>query len=340
MRLFRFFGAAAVACVLASPLPAASLWTADLPEHGWQLTDVGTFNAKLFPYVWHYDLGWLYAYEVEEDEDFWVYSYDKEAWMYGRADLWPWTYTEAGGWDPARLLVFVLAGQSNMEGKNVPTTSVPAEYQGIIPQTLFYKVATQSWEPLAIGVSENKGFGPEISFAHTIQPLVGEPIGIIKVSEGGTDFEVDWNPSTEGPNYKELLNTVAAAVNTRSLYFAGMLWMQGEADTNSTTPGGPQYQQHLYNLIANVRLAWGYPTLPFIAGRIHNGISQRPYFTEVRNAQESLRTGVVNADWFNTDDLSRLNNNTNIHYDTEGMLDLGQRFAEYLWPLMVNPETE
>ncbi|MEY2789336.1 MAG: hypothetical protein RLZZ34_2479, partial [Verrucomicrobiota bacterium] len=103
---------------------------------------------------------------------------------------------------PRAIRVFLLAGQSNMEGADSRARRIDEfpEFQGAgapQPEVLFTALslhdtnASTVWSPLAPGDS----FGPEITFARKLTRSGIAPIALIKSAVGGTTMAFDWNPA-------------------------------------------------------------------------------------------------------------------------------------------------
>jgi len=165
-----------------------------------------------------------------------------------------------GGETP--LKVFVLAGQSNMEGM-AASADLPADMAQPQKDVLLYQAG--AWVPLAPG----KNFGPEIAFGRTMtaaQP--GQQIGIIKVAVGGTNLAVKWSPDDIKSLYGKLVKQVKEAQKGRTIVIAGMLWMQGEADSKNEAMAGA-YKANFLHLIESARRDFGNASLPFVFGRVN-----------------------------------------------------------------------
>lgn len=117
------------------------------------------------------------------------------------------------------LKVFVLTGQSNMQGharvgtlehlKMDPATE--PLFSSLVDDTgsprVFDEVTIAYLTPdgekqgkLTVGYGADEGkFGPELTFGSTIQSLIGEPVLIIKTAWGGKSLHTDFRPPGAGP---------------------------------------------------------------------------------------------------------------------------------------------
>ena len=121
--------------------------------------------------------------------------------------------------DPKPLKVFVLVGQSNMQGHAQLRTF---EHIGMDPKTapLLHEMQADDGTPTVcenvwisylssggekqgrltagFGANENK-IGPELSFGIYLQKILDEPILIIKTAWGGKSLHTDFRPPSAGP---------------------------------------------------------------------------------------------------------------------------------------------
>ena len=170
------------------------------------------------------------------------------------------------------LKVFILAGQSNMEGhgriagsqkgtletlSKDPATA--ARYKHLLDKDGNWIVRDDVWLsyydtkcPLTIGKSAARNaIGPELSFGW----VVGDQYkGMI----AGVKKQLD-NLKTDFPDY-----------DGRGYEFAGFVWFHGWNDM-CTRPAVPEYEQNVVNLINDVRKEFKAPKLPVIIGELGNG---------------------------------------------------------------------
>jgi alpha-galactosidase len=229
--------------------------------------------------------------------------------------------------------VFILAGQSNMEGGG-KVEELPAEWK--TPQqeaqlVRFWETEFKPLDPAKLG----KNFGPEVTFGAEMAKALGRPVGMIKLSVGGTSIEQHWNPTVfdkqkhTGELYKRLVDYVhGIQAKNRNIRIAGMIWMQGEADSRYHAKTTAQYQEKLEALIAGCRAEFGATNMPFVCGRVNP--PDWPYQKQVREAQETAKS--ASYAWINCDDLEK--HPDKLHYNTAGQIELGKRFAAGMLKLM------
>ncbi len=219
------------------------------------------------------------------------------------------------------------------------------------------------WTKLQPGVSDisvdepykNGSFGPEIGFALTHQKLQpGEKIAIIKYAEGGTgiarsqdysdyipalkDFDDkgrNWYPSSNGKEagllYTSLMTNIKnslTALKSRGLNYevVGFLWMQGEHEAGISKKMAEDYGTLLSLLRESIRRDLKLKKLPFIVGEIN---SHTWAFAELaRKVQADACQNDPNSRLVKTTDLPRGSIGGAAHFDADGMMILGNRFAQ------------
>lgn len=219
------------------------------------------------------------------------------------------------------------------------------------------------WTKLQPGVSEisvndpykDGCFGPEIGFAIGLQKaLPDETIAIIKYAEGGTgiarsidyqdyipalkDFDDhgrNWHPpfpdKPAGLLYKNLMDNIQGALaalekDGLSFEIAGFLWMQGEHEAGISNKMAGDYGSLLTSFRESVRNDLHIKDLPFIVGEIN---SHTWAFAEIaRQFQAEACQNDPNSLLIKTTDLSRGSIGGAAHFDADGMMMLGDRFAQ------------
>jgi hypothetical protein len=197
--------------------------------------------------------------------------------------------------------VFLFAGQSNMEGRSDAGGLSADERQDLmrVGKRIRYAYNRQSLGPLAPvpateGVKRRFGadttFGPELFFGLKLAEAWQEAEFLfIKRSIGATSLHGRWNPDwtrekakvmgeeNAEPLYADFIGYVReilAQCEPGSYEFCGILWVQGEADSN-VSKYGPEpsraYGQNLENLINRVRQDTGRPDLPFVLLEVGGG---------------------------------------------------------------------
>ena len=196
-------------------------------------------------------------------------------------------------------------------------------------------------------------FGVEQTFALRLRELNPERnISIVKYSRGGTSIDAEaarqfgsWDPDYGDGDavnqYDHFLATVQNAMTVSdidgdgvddTLVPAGIIWMQGESDADVTEAIALRYQGNLTRLMGLIRNAFGVEDMPVVIGRISDSGQDEEdgkvwdFMDIVHAAQE----GFVEADAAAAlvTSTERYSYSDPWHYDTEGYIDLGRRFAE------------
>lgn len=197
-------------------------------------------------------------------------------------------------------------------------------------------------------------FGVELTFAHWIRQLdPNTNIALIKYSRGGTSIDAEaagtfgsWDPHyDEGSGINQYDHFLAAITHATAiddidgdgrrdrLVPAGIVWMQGESDGSYTEMIARRYEDNLRELVGLIRAALRVDDLPVVIGRISD--SGQDEDGKVWDHGNVVR--VAQAAFVDMDTRAALVTSTDSygysdpwHYDSEGYLDLGRRFAEAL----------
>ncbi len=197
--------------------------------------------------------------------------------------------------------VFILAGQSNMEGHGriqgeqkgtLETLSKdPASadrYKHLIGKDGKWITRDDVWitwydnkGKLAIGGFAAKGaFGPELGFGWAVGDYLKEPVLLLKFGPGGTSLAGPWRPPSSGdPGVGEQYSGMIASVKKqlkeldtlfpelagRGFKLSGFGWHQGWND-GCSKKDSLAYEKNLANFIRDVRKDLDAPELPFVIG--------------------------------------------------------------------------
>ncbi|RLA43260.1 MAG: hypothetical protein DRR06_12530 [Gammaproteobacteria bacterium] len=218
--------------------------------------------------------------------------------------LLPATLMMSGAANSAQLDLFVLAGQSNMQGWKSNASDYPQDDTGLDSGIKFYWQAPGisssggRWVDLQpqAGLFANGHFGPEVTFARELKKAGYSP-AIFKFSLGGTSLGVDWGYRGDNGLYDQMtleLKDAIAQLRERGneVVPRALVWVQGESDANRRL--AREYQLRLKNLIDDMRLnVLGDAQLPIILGVDEQHPDVR-LFPEVVLAQQSLATSGPN----------------------------------------------
>ncbi len=208
--------------------------------------------------------------------------------------------------------VFILAGQSNMEGHGKVDAEQKANQgkgslewlvnnPGTAKQFKHLVDAKGKWiarDDVQIWYLGRKGnllpkygfregfIGPELGFGDVVGNAIDEPVLLIKLAWGGKSLAKDFRPPSSGgevgPYYKELLKltrevlgdakTLFPQYTDRKLELVGMGWHQGWNDRVNQA-FNDAYETNMANFIRDIRKDLGTPKLPFVIGE--TGMSGR-----------------------------------------------------------------
>jgi hypothetical protein len=246
--------------------------------------------------------------------------------------------------------VFILAGQSNMEGLGLVSDLSPAS-QYVYPKVKMYgsvkgRAAVSFYPMLRPGnpFPDSNTFGPEIGIAQVLTAAYPrDSLIFIKAAWGSTSLNDDWLGgraytwfwSIVGPTLDSIGSTARDSI-------AGMFWMQGEQDACFDTMA-TRYAANLRTFVVDkIRKDFGLSSLPFVYGKIKNdtisyGIYGWPYGATVQMEQyraQSMIPCVRCTDGTSDSDATHWNVPPGDpaeafginwrHYDTHGMLVVGK----------------
>ena len=224
----------------------------------------------------------------------------------------------------AKERVYILAGQSNMMGKG-KTHQLPAFLKRQPSNVEFY------YQGRKRELAKFSHFGPEVSFAHAIsRAFPNDKHIIIKHVATGTSIN-QWLPGsglfagllrqrgfvkvgTQASNISNLANKKVDAV----------IWMQGEKDARSVVNAN-RYESNLKRFIMGVRRQLNSPRSVFIMGQINPEDPAFFMLDTVQQAQVNTVRALPGVKLVSTNGLGKIYDH--VHYDIQGQLELGKRFA-------------
>lgn len=199
--------------------------------------------------------------------------------------------------------VFVLAGQSNMEGHGaIKADPKRNEGKGSLEYVARDKATADKFKHLlgqdgkwvvrddvsvhyldrkgkltaGFGVKDDR-IGPELGFGFVIGDAFEEPVLLIKLAWGGKSLAKDFRPPSAGgevgPFYEEIIDRTKAVlkdlkkefpeIGDRGYELAGFGWHQGWNDRVNQA-FNDEYEKNLAHLIRDVRKDLGVKDLPFV----------------------------------------------------------------------------
>ena len=248
------------------------------------------------------------------------------------------------------IKVFVLAGQSNMEGRadGAKLTSQDKERLGKVQDRIQLAYNHEPVRPLDVvkaspgirrGYKRDLIFGPELFFGMALsEAWPDERVLFIKLTQGGTSLYGCWSPDWQAEkaavmgeeNEPRLYDDLTAYVeDVLSEYeedeyeICAMLWVQGERDSGEE-PASAAYGENLKRLVASVRRDLNCEALPFLLFQVGN---ERVAEGMRRTAREVPNVTLIpqSLDPDSPDFYEKMENG---HYNYAGMKKLGGRMAE------------
>jgi hypothetical protein len=214
-----------------------------------------------------------------------------------------------------KLKVFILAGQSNMEGQGEMTNGPKGTlkylvdndkngtYKHLVDAKGAWAVRNDVWihsegavqgtvnKWLTTGIGTNDHcIGPELEFGNVMGDYYAEPVLIIKTAWGGKSLAVDFRPpssgKTVGPYYTQMIKIVKDVLADIKKTFpsyagqgyeiVGFGWHQGWNDGGSDSMAN-EYAKNMVNFIKDVRVSLQAPQMAFvIANSGFNGFNPAP----------------------------------------------------------------
>jgi uncharacterized protein len=211
----------------------------------------------------------------------------------------------------APIKVFILAGQSNMEGQGVVEMDHPEYYNGGKGNLVWSMQHSASADKikhlrddngnwvvrddveisfkgrggmrkggLTIGYTGYGGsshIGPELQFGHVIGDHYAEPVLLIKTAWGGKSLYVDFRPPSSGgevgPYYTRMIEEIYAALRALNYDNFDLAGFVWMQGWNDmcTKAAIPEYADNLVKLARDIRKEFNVPDLPFIVGELGNG---------------------------------------------------------------------
>ncbi len=215
----------------------------------------------------------------------------------------------------AKDRVFILAGQSNMQGYSA-TDKVAEELKKQPHNVTFYTRGQKST------IANYKTFGPEIRFTQAIaQTFPHDNVIIIKFVASGSAIK-EWQPGSH--YYDSLLKQVKLAIDPAKTKIEAFLWMQGETDARNQEDA-ENYLQRLDTFFSSLRKDLHAEDSLFLVGQINPQDINFPYKKQVQQAQKQYCQEHDNTRLVNTDGVEK--SPDKVHYSAKGEIELGKRFA-------------
>ncbi len=219
-------------------------------------------------------------------------------------------------WAGKPVKVFILAGQSNMEGQGVVAMDHEKNYNGgkgnlawsmehsaskdrmrhlrdadgkwVVRSDVkisFKGRSKQRKGGLTVGYTGYGGsshIGPELQFGHVVGDHFDQPVLLIKTAWGGKSLQVDFRPPSAGgetgPYYTKMIEEVRAALAALDGNPHELAGFIWMQGWNDmcSKEATAEYAQNLVAFAKDVRKEFQSPELPFVIGELGNGGPAKP----------------------------------------------------------------
>jgi hypothetical protein len=184
------------------------------------------------------------------------------------------------------------------------------------------------------------GFGPEVSFARRIKRRdlqvggIKRELAVVKVAFSGTSVADDWDPMGEGKRgacYRALVEELRSvqsliAAEGKTINFRGLAWVQGESDANEKD--APKYAERLKAMFETLRRDINTARLPILVSvNVHFHEGKNKFMPDIIAAQKRVGHELHDCRYVDTSGAGLANP---VHFNTEGTIDVGKRFASAL----------
>jgi len=217
---------------------------------------------------------------------------------------------------PQPIKVFILAGQSNMQGQGVVSMDHPKFYNGGKGNlvwsmqngtekarmqhlrsadgqwverddvTIWYKQRDKVRRgKLTVGYTGYGGashIGPELQFGHVVGDAIDDPVLLIKTAWGGKSLHVDFRPPSAGgdtgPYYKQMVAEVREALASLGDRPYALAGFVWMQGWNDmiNKDATAAYADNLVHLADDIRAEFNAPKLPIVIGELGNDGQAKP----------------------------------------------------------------
>ncbi|OQB29053.1 MAG: Carbohydrate acetyl esterase/feruloyl esterase precursor [Bacteroidetes bacterium ADurb.Bin174] len=237
-----------------------------------------------------------------------------------------------------RLLVVLLAGQSNMAGRGIYSELAPADtvtYANILSlnrDSVWVRARHPlHWDKSAAAV------GMGISFAKRLADYIGGDvaIGLVPCAAGGTN--IDRWINDEKPSdipyylYSNLISRGKKAAQSGDII--GMIWHQGEANAGDDPA---VYQGKMETLFTKIRTDLNLSDMIIVAGELGHYLATNSNYGEqklanVNSAIHGVNNVLTNYGVAKATGLTA--NSDNLHFTANSQVEFGKRYADVFYSI-------
>jgi hypothetical protein len=224
--------------------------------------------------------------------------------------------------------IYLLMGQSNMVGRDTSTIGSQMDNPHILSLG-----GDGQWviarDPLHQDARIAPGVGPGMSFA--IEMFKADPsrtIGMVPCAVGGTPLK-RWVKGAD--LYEQAVHRARMAAQAGVL--KGVLWHQGESDTNNQTDADT-YETRLTQMFKDLRQDLGSPNLPIVVGQLGDylAVNKYPYVETVRNAIKHMPAMLPALGY--ADAAGLYDRGDQLHFAASSQVQFGARYAKAMQELL------
>ncbi len=253
--------------------------------------------------------------------------------------------------------IWVLAGQSNMEGFGYISGKLPAietvrafsmsdiwekaedpihttdTAQDSIHRTLINSFNAVKWMP------DHLGCGPGVAFGQELFAATGIPQGLIPCAHGGTKM-TQWDPALITKEGESLFGATMRRIRKNGGSIAGVAWYQGCSDTEDATDVA-LYSSRMKTFVDAIRFHCNNPKMPFVMAQIAQSFSNTGtsgiFWNSIQEQQRLLPKVIPNLLTISTIDLDL---DDYVHISGKDQAKVGARLAQAARALYYKNSTE
>ena len=250
--------------------------------------------------------------------------------------------------------VWILAGQSNMDGCGYYNKTIP-DYTPC-EAIRFYSIDGQwkTGEPrlhqnhrtpdefikryLGYNLNEywqDRGVGPGYAFAVAMRERTGVPQGLIACALGGSGL-CHWDPDAPREPEPNLYGIMLRKYAECGGNARGMFWYQGCSETSPD--GAEHFTERMVHFVQSFRRDFARPDMAFVQVQIYQYVCADPagdgIWSQVREAQRTLHEHIENMD---TIAVTNAELADGIHLQANSQTILGRNAAESMYHLCFDP---
>lgn len=233
------------------------------------------------------------------------------------------------------LLIFLMAGQSNMSGRGAYSQLPAADtitYDNILSLNKD-SVWVRARHPLYWEKSDAVGVSMGVSFAKSLADKLGGDvaIGIVPCAAGGTSIDEWLNDDlyVRTSSFHLYTNLITRAKKaTQSGDIIGMIWHQGESNAVAASDT-TAYLDKMMTFFTRVRKDLQIPNMPIVGGEI-GWFTSYKYMKETNANIHKVKNflpyyDVASSEGFTASD--------GVHFTSPSLVEFGKRYAELFYPV-------